>query len=123
MRSFPNVLPDVVENAAPVNESRSDSQAVQPDWAAHHHPADIPWMAQMTGATLQSRARASSCMATAKRLSALSRRGHPKLLARKQPATTRVAVEGAAQQLPSCSERAAVYVAPRATPSPYEKQW
>ena len=41
-------------------------------------PFGLPWMAQLTGAAFQSRARASSCRATAKRLSALSRRGHPK---------------------------------------------
>jgi hypothetical protein len=50
------------------DESRNDSLAVQWRWTAHHHPSDIPWMAQMTGAAFQSRATISSSRATAKRL-------------------------------------------------------
>jgi hypothetical protein len=80
-------------------------------------PWQASWMAGLTGQTLQNPPATCSCALTVNRLSAPSRRGRPKRLACKQPAATTVNVEGVAQQLPSCSERAAVYVAPGMFPS------
>jgi len=69
-------------------ESRSDSQAVQRRWTAHHHPSDFPGWHRRRGRHF----RIERCLRRA--------RGHPKLLAHKQPATTPVDVEGVAAATP-----------------------
>jgi len=91
------------------NESRSDSQATQPRLSSPPSPFGLSWMVQTTGAAFQSRAVPPKRPRTPK-LTAVQSASHP-------PPST---LKELRQQLPSCSERAAVYIAPGVSPSPYK---